>query len=560
VSCDAAAELGAANAVLERCVEQLAHWPDVGVFVGEVLTSIVEIAGAVDGAVFLYESSTQSLALDTCVLDGQLVDIQQDERLAVWRRPFHVDEFPDCQRSLPADVSAWYRVNGCTAGARLALRRGDTVVGLLELAYPNEASITAERLRLTRTLVQYATLTQHAASALEREQVAQERAVLARANAALRASSEQLVTIDNLDSYLDELMRAAARIAGASSGRIAILDPCGESVRLICVVSDGGSPAPHVSTTPPDNNVPLIGRARLVWDAITSVADHWRGTTQEAAFTDRNAAFWSALGHECVIAIPVRLRGAVLGMWALGFRGSDPRVTDAQVELVGVFAQQAGLAIGMTRLAESAKLAAVADERNRLARDIHDTLAQALALIVMQLADAQDKLGPAWETAREPLDMVRQLAVNSLAEARRSVSVLRPAAPTALGLPHAVHEAADLVRRYFRGRLNVRVTGTPHFVDATAEVELFGIVREALTNAAKHSRATLVDVELAFLDDRALRIVVTDNGQGFDPDYRGTDSYGLIGMHERAARIGAALSLVTEPGAGTEIVAVWPAQ
>jgi signal transduction histidine kinase len=209
----------------------------------------------------------------------------------------------------------------------------------------------------------------------------------------------------------------------------------------------------------------------------------------------------------------------------------------------------------LTRALESA----VADERNRLARDIHDTLAQALAMIVMQLADAQDKLGRAWASADEPLETARQLAVDSLAAARRSVSMLRAPAPTGLSLPRAVHDVADLVRRYFRGQLEVRVTGTPRFVEPAAEGELLGIVREALTNAANHSCATRIEVELAFLENGTVRMVVADDGRGFDPDHSFPDHYGLVGMHERATRIGAALTVVTEPGAGTEIVAVWPA-
>jgi signal transduction histidine kinase len=225
--------------------------------------------------------------------------------------------------------------------------------------------------------------------------------------------------------------------------------------------------------------------------------------------------------------------------------------------LFSVAANHAAAAFQSARIAESVKAAAVAEERNRLARDIHDTLAQALALMVMQLQHAESKLGSAWASAREPLETVRQLAVEGLVQARRSVGMLRPPV-TPHGLPHAVHETADLVRRYYRGCLDVRVTGVPHVIERSVEEELFAIVREALTNAARHSRGTRIDVRLAYLDQRCVRVAVADDGEGFDPEQRPAGRYGLVGMYERANRIGAALTLVAEPGAGTELVVVWP--
>jgi signal transduction histidine kinase len=222
-----------------------------------------------------------------------------------------------------------------------------------------------------------------------------------------------------------------------------------------------------------------------------------------------------------------------------------------------LYIRQLTLALHSARIAESVKSAAIAEERNRLARDIHDTLAQALALIVMQLQRAESKLGTAWESARAPLETVRQLATEGLAQARRSVSMLRPPV-TPHGLIQAVQESADLVRGYFHGDLEVSLTGTPRALDRSVEEELFAIVREALTNAAKHSHATRITVDVTYLEPRCVRVAVTDDGKGFDPEQPRNGRYGLVGMYERAGRIGAAITLATEPGAGTEIVALWP--
>src|SRR6185436_20599433 len=101
----------------------------------------------------------------------------------------------------------------------------------------------------------------------------------------------------------------------------------------------------------------------------------------------------------------------------------------------------------------------------------------------------------------------------------------------------------DLVRGRYRGSLEVRVTGASHPIERSVEEELFAIVREALTNATKHSDASHIDVEVAFPDQRSVRVAVTDDGVGFDPEQPRNGRYGLVGMSERAERIGAALTL-----------------
>ena len=205
---------------------------------------------------------------------------------------------------------------------------------------------------------------------------------------------------------------------------------------------------------------------------------------------------------------------------------------------------------------EQEQQSAIAAERTRLAGEIHDTLAQGLAMIVMQLADAEAKLGPAWVSAEKPLGLVRELAVESLAYARRSVTMLQPSAPAA-GLARAIRDLVDSGRRHFGGTLDFAVTGNAVLLPASVESALAGIAREALTNAARHSDAARVDVELAFAEGGAVRLAVADDGVGFDVDNVRSGAYGLTSMQDRAARAGVALTFVTEPGAGTEVVASW---
>jgi PAS domain S-box-containing protein len=208
------------------------------------------------------------------------------------------------------------------------------------------------------------------------------------------------------------------------------------------------------------------------------------------------------------------------------------------------------------RRLESEREAAIANERTRLAGEIHDTLAQGLAMIVMQLADAEAKLGPEWSRAEKPLSMVRELAVESLAYARRSVNMLRPNSGAG-GLARSVRDVVDSLARHFGGAMHLTVHGDGVLFDAAVESALTGIAREAITNAVKHSNATRIAVELDFAKGGAVRLAVSDDGIGFDPNAARTDAYGLISMQERAARGRVALTFVTEPGAGTTIVASW---
>ena len=161
----------------------------------------------------------------------------------------------------------------------------------------------------------------------------------------------------------------------------------------------------------------------------------------------------------------------------------------------------------------------------------------------------------AWSQAEKPLSMVRELAVESLAYARRSVSVLRPNVATG-GLARSIRDIVDSVRRHFAGPLILDVTGDAVLLDAAVESALAGIAREALTNAVKHSNGTRITIELNFAHG-AVRLVVSDDGIGFDANAVHADAYGLVSMQERAVRAHVALTFVTEPGAGTTIIASW---
>jgi len=205
---------------------------------------------------------------------------------------------------------------------------------------------------------------------------------------------------------------------------------------------------------------------------------------------------------------------------------------------------------------------AVLEERTRLAREIHDTLAQQLTGIVLELEAADTLLNRGSEgRARSSVDKARELARGALQEARRSVWNLRPAPLSATGLVAAIgHEVEAWEERTgIPARFKARAVPQHPSLSPTAEVALLRIGQEALSNAARHGHPEHVDVELR-AHRQELVLSVTDDGVGFDPaaDAPRDDCFGLDGMAERARNAGGTLTVVSSPGRGTTVTTRLP--
>jgi PAS domain S-box-containing protein len=195
---------------------------------------------------------------------------------------------------------------------------------------------------------------------------------------------------------------------------------------------------------------------------------------------------------------------------------------------------------------------AVLRERNRLAREIHDTLAQALAGIVIQLEVAEQAVGSSTRAAKAHLTAAKNLARASLAEARRSVGALRTNVRQAGQLRYALGHLLANMNTNPPGRLRYCAPASLR-IPFEAEIEIVRIVQEAVTNAVKHARATAIDVSVDATGS-GLAVKVEDNGCGFDPRLPREGCFGLIGLHERAERLGAELTVTTALGSGTSVM------
>lgn len=211
--------------------------------------------------------------------------------------------------------------------------------------------------------------------------------------------------------------------------------------------------------------------------------------------------------------------------------------------------------VARVEAAMESRFEAVLGERNRIAREIHDTLAQGFAGVSVQLEIVSRKLGASSDSVREHLDQARMLVRSSLAEARRSIWELRSQSAEMEDLASRLSKMAAQMSGPGQPRIAVEVRGTYRPLPPRTEDELLRIAQEAVTNSIRHAEASSISVELAF-DPQLLRMTISDNGRGFSPN--GVTSgisghFGLKGMRERAAGIDAKLKLETAPGSGTQL-------
>jgi signal transduction histidine kinase len=206
---------------------------------------------------------------------------------------------------------------------------------------------------------------------------------------------------------------------------------------------------------------------------------------------------------------------------------------------------------------QAERLAAV-QERNRVARDIHDGLGHVLTVVQMQIKAARAVLGTDAAQADAVLAKAQQQAEQALREVRRSVAALRERQPSA-PLPEALRALTDEASAA-GVRTELGVTGPARPLPAEAEESLFRAAQEGLTNVRKHAQATRAQVMLDYSQPAAVRLEISDDGAGVTTDGRpsGAGGFGLLGIGERAAQLGGRMSMESAPGQGSTLTVVVP--
>ena len=367
---------------------------------------------------------------------------------------------------------------------------------------------------------------------------------------ALTRTLEALVAEPEPDRFLEHVLRTITEQLGAHSSSVWRKDDRTALMEFECAFEDGRlvtDSTAKVAAIDPTQPLPgvsfpygttLTGRASVLDDIRDAPASPWRD-------------YLVSLGVVTVLFVPTAVAGQVEGVISIRFSHRRMFCT-GELELAQALANQAVLALQLMRLTREGRQAAVVAERNRMARDIHDTLAQGFTGVIMQLQAAKGAaaLGTMAEAAAH-IERAEELARSSLAEARNSVRALRPQFLRDGNLCRAM---ADLLRSVAGDAdlaAEFQVEGEPHLLPLEWEEDLLRIAQESLTNTIKHARATTFRATLIF-ERNQTRLHLSDDGRGFDPQLD-HDGLGLIGMQERVQRMGGSFILCSQPDQHTEI-------
>jgi signal transduction histidine kinase len=402
---------------------------------------------------------------------------------------------------------------------------------------------------------------------------AQQRATeLAKANEALRRCLDALASVPELDEFLGQVMAAITRQLGAVSSTLRMRNFEQNTLKLEFVFQDGRVMTPDEAKYPERwHSVSLeqFDPDFLFHSPYTRTKDEQR----VAAYSNRPAAiirildpnspmpddqrsYLRELGVRTVLIIPLTAHGQANGR--LTFRFTKERdFHPEELEIARALATQASLAIHLTRLAKTARQSAVLKERNQLAGEIHDSLAQLFTGISMQLGVAKEvfKTGGSLSYVERAID----LAQFGIAEARRSAFSLQPTIIEESGLIDALRNLVE--RSNIPGRLHCtfRSTGVPEeSLPIRTQQELLRISQEAISNAVRHAKPTVISVTFRW-EPPNLILKVKDNGSGISgASLEKNEGFGLRNMRTRASQIDGTLNIQSATGQGTSIVLTVP--
>jgi signal transduction histidine kinase len=276
-------------------------------------------------------------------------------------------------------------------------------------------------------------------------------------------------------------------------------------------------------------------------------------------------------GLRCHASIPLKAKERVLGIMNLACVGSRT-FEPADLQLLSSLGHQIGIAIENASLYEEVHqteaarrrlldqlIGAQEDERKRIARELHDQVGQSLTALIMGLGSIEEMVAPEAEEVNSQLAEVRALSATILEEIRRLMVDLRPALLDDLGLIPAVRSFADshLARAHVQSR--VEVVGARRKLPASAEITLFRVIQEAITNIIKHAGARQATIELCFRES-SIAACIADDGKGFDRAELGQNSHalGLLGMRERVTLLGGTWRIDSRLGRGTRVAVEIP--
>jgi signal transduction histidine kinase len=370
--------------------------------------------------------------------------------------------------------------------------------------------------------------------------------VAAADSTAFRALSDVVLALASeheVESVLQRLVHSARELGGARYAALGI--PDGE-----------GAFASFITSGMSDELIEAMGPLPRTHGMLGAMLD-----SPEPYFTDdiradpRFRGWWPRAHPQMrsFLGVPIVARGEVIGALYLTEKEDAPNFSAADQKLIELLAAHAAIAIENARLHERSRELSIVEERNRLARELHDSVTQRLFGVALAAESASTLLARDREGAAAELKRVSDLAREAMEELRAVVFELRPGSLEAEGLSTVLRKHVEVLRRVSGRTIELKVRDVPRLAAGPA-TQVLRIAQEALGNALRHADARTICVRLEN-GSGALVLSVSDDGVGFDPagpEVRG-QRLGLTSMEERAAEIGGTLTVDSTVGSGTTV-------
>ena len=363
---------------------------------------------------------------------------------------------------------------------------------------------------------------------------------------AFRALSDVVLAIaaeHEVEPVLQRLVDSARELAGAKYAALGI--PDGE-----------GAFASFITSGMSDELIEAMGPLPRTHGMLGAMLESPEPHLTDDITADPRFRGWWPRAHpqmRSFLGVPIVIRDEVLGAVYLTEKEDGSMFSAADQKLIQLLAAHAAIAIENARLYQRSRELSIIEERNRLARELHDSVTQRLFGVALAAESASTLLGRDPGAAAVELGRVSELARGAMEELRAVVFELRPGSLEAEGLATVLRKHVDVLRRVSGQQIELRVCDMPRLAPGPA-TQVLRIAQEALGNAMRHSSAKRIAVKLGGADGR-LFMQVTDDGCGFDPagpEVRG-QRLGLTSMEERATELGGTLKVTSEIGSGTTV-------
>jgi two-component system, NarL family, nitrate/nitrite sensor histidine kinase NarX len=358
--------------------------------------------------------------------------------------------------------------------------------------------------------------------------------------------SRRISAILSLEELLPYVANSLQETFDYHNVKIYLANPGQKGVFLKAGANGNKNPVPVGAGIP--RNEGIIGRVAKNGEYFSS-----RDVMKDAVYT-----FSPESEIRSEVAVPIKLGTEILGV--LDIQSFEPDAFD-EIDLftAQTLGDQLAVAIDNARLYQDSRNIAILEERNRMAREIHDTLAQGFTGIILQLEAAEQSLSKDTSQIQQHIDRARSLAKESLNEARRSVWALRPQKLDQLPLETALHQETEKFTRDTGIATYFNISGKMYTLSPDIENALLRICQEALINIRKHARANQVNINISY-EETMFRLSIQDNGTGFDTAVIAENHFGLVIMRERTKLLGGTIEINSEKGKGTLLEVMIPVE